>query len=126
MDKQHTTRDEIVRLENSLFAAMLKNDTAHLDYLLHDSLLFVNPHGQMLTKILDMETYRSGTLHISSATPDQQEINMIGDAAIVSARISLNGTFEGEPFNGTFRYLRVWKLFDADWKIIAGSSVRIE
>ncbi len=126
MDEQLTTREEILKLENSLFAAMLNNDTAYLDYLLHDSLLFVNPHGQVLTKILDMETYRSGTLRIATADADQQEINLIGDAAVTSARIKLSGAFEGEAFEGTFRYIRVWKLFDADWKIIAGSSVRIE
>jgi len=122
----NNTRDEILELENHLYTAIQNNDTAHLDYLLHDSLLFINPHGQVLTKILDMETYRSGALKIDSAVADQQEISMIGDAAVVSARIQLHGQYDGESFDGVFRYLRVWKMFGSEWKIIAGSSVKIE
>jgi hypothetical protein len=116
-------KTQIAENENRLLKAMLESDTAALDKLLHDDLFFNIPNGITVTKNLDLDNYRSGSLIISSILPSDQIINIINDTAIVAVTLVLNGTYAEQSLDGKYRYLRVWKLFDDSWKVIAGSCV---
>ena len=50
-----------------------------------------------------------------------QTIQIIDDNAVVAKSINLKGTYSNQPFEGKYRYIRVWKSFEGRWKVIAGS-----
>jgi len=54
-----------------------------------------------------------------------EEIRIIGDTAIVVLVYDTKGTMLGNPIQGKFRYIRVWKLFQDGLKVIAGSCILI-
>ena len=56
--------DEILALEKKLYKAVIESDLNALDDLLHDDLLFVIPSGDVITKQIDLKTYRDGSLKI--------------------------------------------------------------
>lgn len=114
-------KTQIAENENRLLKAMLESDTTALDKLLHDDLLFNVPDGMTVTKNMDLDNYLSGNMIISSVISSDQIIQEIGDTVIVAVTLILNGKYGQQSLDGKYRYLRVWKLFDDYWKVIAGS-----
>lgn len=116
-------KDQIVENENRLSKAMLESDITVLDELLHNDLLFNIPNGMTVTKNMDLDNYRSGSMIVSSVLSSDQIIKVINDTAVVAVTLVLNGKYGEQTLDGKYRYLRVWKLFDDSWKVIAGSCV---
>ena len=118
--------DQIIASEKALLLAIKDRDIASLDNLLHDDLLFNLPSGQTITKAADLDAHRSGQMTIFAIEAKEQQINMIGDTAVVAVTINLKGKYADEPIDGTFSYLRVWKNFNNQWKVIAGSCIELK
>ncbi len=114
---------QIIESEERLLASLKNSDVEQLDELLHDHLLFIIPNGQTITKAMDLAAYRSGHMSIEAIASSEQVINVIDDTAIVSVSIALQGKYIDQVLDGKFRYLRVWKLYGHQWKVIAGSCI---
>ncbi|MFY0600184.1 MAG: nuclear transport factor 2 family protein [Cyclobacteriaceae bacterium] len=116
---------EIAAAEQDLLNAMKNCDIQKLDELLHDDLLFNIPTGHTITKTMDLETYSSGNMKIQEISPSNQQINLIGDNAIVSISVEMKGVYMNKSLDGKYRLIRVWKLLHNKWKVIAGSSIKV-
>ena len=116
---------EIVRRENALLAAVMTNDVALLDDLLHDDLLFNGPDGRTGTKAEDLANYRSGGIQLTRAEARDRLVSVIGDDVVVAVTVLLEGSYLGFRVDGSYRYLRVWKHVDGAWRVIAGSVVAL-
>lgn len=121
-----TKGEQIIDSENRLFEAMKLGDILVLDELLHDGLIFNIPTGQTITKSMDIENYRSGLMTVTDISMSDRVIHTIEDMSTVAVTIHLKANYADQIIDGKFRYLRVWKLFDNSWKIIAGSGVQIQ
>ena len=115
----------IVAQEQALLSAIRQQDLAQLDLLLHEDLLFTLPTGQTITKADDMASYRAGHMVVESLQASQQQIHLVGAAAVVAVTITIEGTYQEQPLAGTYRYLRVWQQSQDAWQVIAGSCVAI-
>lgn len=121
-----TKEEQIIDCENRLLDAIRNGDIDTLDALLHDSLIFNIPTGQTITKIVDIENYRLGIMTVNEILATDQTIMIIEDSSVVAVTIHLKSKYAGQIIDGKFRYLRVWKLFDKSWKVIAGSGFQIQ
>lgn len=104
---------------------MKTNNVELLDQLLHDELLFNGPSGETATKAMDLENYRSGNINLHTVESSDLMLNMVGDDVVVAVTVEILGNYLGQEIDGKFRYLRVWKLFENNWKVIAGSVVTL-
>ncbi|MDR6763050.1 ketosteroid isomerase-like protein [Flavobacterium sp. 2755] len=118
-------KDLIVNAEIELLTAIKNADVSVLEQILHDDLLFNLPTGETITKEFDLNSYRSGKMKVDSLEASDQIINIIGDTAVVAVSISLKGTYDNNPINGVLKYIRVWKQFEGNLKVIAGSCVQL-
>lgn len=111
---------QIVEMEDWLRTAMLHSDVGALDELLAPDLMFTNHLGQFLGKKDDLDSYRSGMLKVKDLKPSEQHIQLHGNVAVVSVRVQLSGTYDGNSANGDFRFTRVWALSsDKKWRVVA-------
>ena len=117
------THAQVVAREQSLLIAMKTSDAELLDELLHDDLLFNGPNGETATKAADLANYRSGNIHLHTVEASDRVLSTIGDDVVVAVTVRIQGSYLGQAVDGRFRYLRVWKAFGSDWKVIAGSVV---
>jgi len=115
----------ILEAENKLLTAVKSANVLCLQKLLHDDLLFNLPDGQTITKEADLDTYRSGKMKIDLLETSNQLISIIDDTAVVCVTVLLKGTYDNLPLDGSFRYVRVWKQFEYNLKVIAGSCVAL-
>ena len=118
-------KQKVLEAEQELLEAMKNSDVEILDRLLHEDLLFVLPSGDVITKQMDLETHKSGNLTLQEITSSIDSINQIGDTVVVTLSSKIKGKMLEQNFEGNFRYLRVWKMFDGQLKVIAGSGVGI-
>jgi len=67
-----TQEEQIVDCEYSILEAMKIGDINVLNELLHNNLIFNIPTGQTITKAMDIENYRLGTMTVYEiSTTDQ-------------------------------------------------------
>jgi len=116
---------EIEKYEDRLLKAIRENNVKELEILLHDDLVFLNPMGQVLTKDMDLENYKSGQIAIETLQPSEQRVSLIGDTAVITVKIRLKGKYLEHMLDENFQYLRVWIQQEGGWKVIAGSAARI-
>src|SRR5688572_9244309 len=119
------TKEAIVEIEYKLIEGIKTCNISFLDSLLHDELLFMVPNGQVITKEMDLASHRSGEMVVEQLIPAIEEINIIDDTAIVIVVYDTKGTMLGNPIEGQFRYIRIWKLFKDGLKVIGGSCFKI-
>ena len=114
-------QSEIEIAEQTLRSAMLASDVEALNELIDDDLLFIGPDGSVLSKEDDLGFHRSGEQRITALDFQDQHIRAKGTVASVSVLAFVSGVFKGQAFEGRFRYLRVWHLTSAGWRVVAGS-----
>lgn len=119
------TKNEITDLENRLVEGIKNSDIAFLDKVLHNELLFIAPNGQIITKAIDLASHQAGEMIVEQLIPTIKEINILDDTAIVVVDYSTKGTMLGNPIEGQFRYIRIWKQFPDGLKVIGGSCFQI-
>ncbi|MFV0419999.1 MAG: nuclear transport factor 2 family protein [Dysgonomonas sp.] len=117
-----TDKDEIIVCERRLLQAMKDCNVEALGELLHDELLFNAAGGITVTKEMDINAYKTGTMVVDNITPREQQISTFGDTAVVVVTAELAGWFMKEPINDKVKFLRIWKKFDDRYQVIAGSS----
>lgn len=125
---QSTTmkREEIIEIEKILVRGIKTSDIDLLDKLLHDDLLFIAPNGQTVTKEMDLAAHRAGQMKVEELVISFEEIKIIGDNAVAVVVYHTKGTMLGNPIQGSFRYIRIWKQFSDGLRVIGGSCFLVQ
>ncbi|VVS94232.1 nuclear transport factor 2 family protein [Desulfoluna spongiiphila] len=110
--------------EEALRSAMLRSDVDALDHLLAPTLFFTNHLGLIVSKEEDLDAHASGALKIDEIAPSEMRITALCDTvATVSVRVSLAGSYGGEPASGDFRFTRVWALSESGyWQVVTAHA----
>jgi hypothetical protein len=120
---QADIKNHISECESKLLDAFTNKDLITLDACIHDSALFVLPNGLTVTKSIVLDNYRNGDTAMTSIKSSDQKINVIDNTAVVSVNLEMTGQYNDQVISQQFRYIRVWKLFDNTWQVIAVSGV---
>jgi ketosteroid isomerase-like protein len=118
-------KEEIIEIEKKLIEGIKTSDIKLLDKLLHDDLLFIAPNGQTVTKEMDLASHRAGEMEVEQLTATFEDIKIMGDNAVVVVVYDTRGKMLGNPIQGQFRYIRIWKMFTDGLKVIGGSCFKI-
>jgi ketosteroid isomerase-like protein len=112
----------IVAREAELRAAQLAADTAALDRLIADDLLFTGPDGQLGTKAQDLAAHGSGVVRVRAHEPEELRVRRVGEhVAVAALRTRLAVDVAGTQHRGTYRYTRVWaRERDGAWQVVGG------
>ncbi len=106
--------------EDALREAQLGSDVAALEKLLDDDLVFTGPDGLIYGKRDDLDAHRAGAIRISRLEPSEEHVQDFGEIVVVSVRMEMRGSFQGNDFGGPFRYTRVWRNTSRGWRVVAG------
>ncbi|RZJ67323.1 MAG: nuclear transport factor 2 family protein [Flavobacterium sp.] len=124
MNHAKTTTERIESIERELLEAMKTSDVEILDKLLHDDLIFLLSNGQTIDKKSDLDAHKNKVMILETAEFEQGEISIIDDCAVSKVKLTASGKMLGQPLSGEFHYIRVWKEFDGQLKVIAGSCIQ--
>ncbi len=119
------TTENVVRSEYKLAEAIRAGDADCIDKMLHDDLLFITPDGVTVTKKTDIDAHKAGTMVVEQLVLTPETINIIDDAAVSVVRYQAKGKMIGQPIEGSFKYIRIWKQFGDTLKVIGGSCTKM-
>ncbi len=119
-------REQIADLEEQWKNATISGDIPTMDRLLSDDYVGISWTGQVNTKTEQLDRLRNRTLVVNRLDLADVKVKVVGSVAIVTCRSTLDGTNEGAPMTGTFRYTRVYqRLPGGVWKITNFEATRV-
>jgi len=125
-ERKHAEREQIESMEKQFQTAQRAGDTAMMDKLLSDDYLGINASGVVVTKTQQLDHMQNRKLVIDSLQTSDLKIKLIGQIAIVTCLAEIDGTSDGKPLHGKFRYTRIYQhLQDGSWKITSFEATRI-
>jgi hypothetical protein len=107
--------------ELELIRGIRAGDIAYLERILHPDLLFIAPDGMVVTKEMDLASYKRGDMVVEALTPTFEDIRILGDHATVIVVYDTRGSMLGHPIQGRFRYIRFWKEFPGGIQVMGGA-----
>ena len=105
--------------ETAFQHAMLTNDVAALDGMLHARVRFVGPDGVTIDKQHDIDAHRRGELIFSAVDQLERDTQVIGGVGITRTELHLVGRVAGDLVDINLVYTRVWLPSAAGWLIVA-------
>jgi ketosteroid isomerase-like protein len=125
-ERKHDAKKQVEALEEEWRAAQLAGDVAKMDMLLSDDYIGISMTGQVNTKAQQLERIRDRKLVLSRLDLGDRQVKLLGPIAIVTSRAEVEGTNDGMPVQGTFRYTRVYqRLPTGVWKITSFEATRV-
>jgi len=116
---------ELLKLESNWGDALLKNDTAALERIYADEYLFTDSEGVTWNKSQDLANTKSGASKITSFKLEDMKVHVYGEAAVVTGKTILKGTFQGKDISGQHRFTDVFVKRAGRWQCVATQSTLI-
>jgi ketosteroid isomerase-like protein len=119
-DKEHkrVERAQIVALEHEWQKAALADDLTVMDKLLSEDYLGIDASGEVLTKTQQLDRMRDRKLIITRLDVTETKIKLVGHIAIVTCLAHVEGTSDGEPLHGAYRYTRIYqRIAGGVWRV---------
>jgi ketosteroid isomerase-like protein len=119
-------KHQVEHLEEVWRSAQLNDDVDAMDKLLSDDYVGITMTGQVVTKLQQLDRMKNRTMVLSKIELDDVKVKLIGSTAIVTSRAQVDGTNDGAPIHGTYRYTRVYSRLPAGtWKITNFEATRV-
>lgn len=125
-EKKHDAKKQVEAMEELWRAAQLAGDVGAMDKLLSDGYIGISMTGQVITKAQHLDRVRNHKLVLTKLELGEIQVKLVGEIAIVTSRAEVEGTNDGVPVRGTYRYTRVYqRLPGEDWKITSFEATRV-
>ncbi len=125
-EKKHAAKQQVEALEEQWRQAQLVGDVATMDKLLSDDYIGISMTGQVNTKTQQLDRMRMHKVALTRLDLVERQVKLIGSIAIVTSRAEVEGTNDGLPVKGTYRYTRVYqRLPSGVWKITSFEATRV-
>src|ERR1700729_4109473 len=125
-EKKHDAKRQVEALEEQWRQAQLGGDVAAMDKLLSDDYIGISMTGQVNTKMQQLDRMRLHKVALTRLDLGERQVKLIGSIAIVTSRAEVEGTNDGAPIKGTYRYTRVYQRIPSGaWKITSFEATRV-
>lgn len=118
-------RDELLAVDASWNTLRLNSDVAGLDRLLADDWVLTHSDGKVQTKADYLDELATRSRSNQAIGNEDVRLRRYGDTAVVTGTSVQSGVSNGQPWNGRFRFTRVWVRRDGQWRMVASHSSRI-
>lgn len=113
------TEEDLNRLEDKRYAALIAGDWSALDAMLADEFFYNQGGGGSVSKSAFLDYMKSGEAKVRKAARDGAMIRLYGDIAVVTGIAHVDVTLKGEDKTLHSRYLHVWSKTPDGWKLVA-------
>lgn len=116
----------ILAKEDAFFRSMVQADRQAMETLLADEFHAFWPDAAPADKAgqLDIVGQR---WTVTKVVPSHQKVRCFnGDTAIVTGKLTFDGTFEGRPIEVPRYYTHVWVKQGSEWKLVSRHMSRFE
>ncbi len=115
-------RSRILALENAWNQAEEHKDSAALDGLLSDSLVYVDYDGSLMGKAEFMAAVKAPSLHPDQIVNESMTAHLYRGSAVVTGVYREKGVSKGKPYLRHGRFTDTWVFLNGTWQCGASQS----
>jgi ketosteroid isomerase-like protein len=115
----------VIQLEKDWANALVKADTAALDKLYADSLVYTHSSGAVDDKATYIANIKSGKSKYEMVDLSDFKVNVYGDTAISFSTGKLRVLTGGQTLNNTLKIIHVYVKQGKDWRMVAHQTTRV-
>ena len=116
---------DVLRADDTRFAAMKGGDWTALDAVLADDLTYVHSTARLESKAEHVANLRAGKPHYRGIAPRERRVRVQGGVGVVNGVSEMHVENAGKEQRFTVRYLAVYALSGDRWRMIAWQSTRV-
>jgi hypothetical protein len=122
---------EVLATEDARFRAMIEADADAIEELLHTDLVYTHTSGEADDKSGILGAIVSGALDYLAIEPDEREVVLLGDVAVVTGRSRMRVATGGRELAFGIRFTSVYARGPAEpaaepsWRLVAWQSTRL-
>lgn len=120
------TPQVIESIDRALAQAFIHRDVVTLQRTYADTYVFTDPTGRVSTKAQMIESFTKGAINITAQDISDVAVQVYGDVAVETGRLTSSATRDGRDSSGTFRFTRVWVNRDGRWQTVAFQETRTQ
>jgi ketosteroid isomerase-like protein len=109
---------ELTQLVKDLNEAVVKADLAVLERALHEDYVHNRPNGVVEDRAQYLENRKARRVDFESLVPDEMEVRVYGDTAIVTGRSTAKGKDQYGKMDELRRWTRVLVRRDGRWQFV--------
>ena len=113
----------LVQIERDAGHANFNCDYEYFKRLEADEFIFTNARGEITTRQQDLAGEKDCHKFEGIYDLDETQVRLYGNAAVVTARVTVTGKKDGNVRRSRFTDVFVWR--DGRWQIVAGHSSHI-
>jgi ketosteroid isomerase-like protein len=118
LDDPASDERELTQLVKDLNAAVVNADVAVLEQVLHEDYVHLRPRGVVEDRAQYLENRRERRVDFESLVPDDMEVRVYGDTAIVTGRSTARGEDQYGTMDEQRRWTRVLVRQDGRWQFV--------
>jgi ketosteroid isomerase-like protein len=116
---------QVAMLSKQYREAVNKGDTMALDSILADDWVVVQPAGDVDTKAQQAKNLKDGKIDFEAIDPQEVEVRVYGDAAVVMGRCHVKMTQNGHEVDDRFRTSEVFARQGGKWRRVFTQATRV-
>ena len=115
---------EVAALDTAYQLAVKNNDVEGMDRILHDDFTLVVGNGTAYSKndLLDSARDKSATYEQQDEEPGSQTVRILGDTAVVTAKLWLKGESAGKAFDRKLWFSDTYVRTPEGWRYFFGQA----
>ena len=117
---------EIRAVEKKWAAAIMAKDSATLEKLLGDGLIYAHSTGIIDSKKTYIAKVTSGEQRYEGAEHQDQTVKIYGTTAIVHAHMHMWGVNQNGKFDDQLMVLHAWLKTAAGWQLVAHQTTKLK
>lgn len=120
------TARELMKIETDWAKAFVTNEATAVGQYVADDWSIISPDGSVLDRATFLGFIKSGSLTHSKMQLDDASVRVYGDAALVTARGTSEGKFNGKAFKEVERVTDFFVKQNGHWKCVLTQLTRLE
>jgi ketosteroid isomerase-like protein len=124
-DEAADAKKTLLEAHKDFNEALADNDVTAVIKRLPADWKLVNSGGMVLGRDQLEEVLKSGKLKFSSYTSSDLDVRIYGEAAVIIGRGNVQGSWEGQEFQGSDRFTDVYVRRDGKWACVSTHTSRI-
>ena len=116
---------EIMQLEQERVDAVVKGDTAKLEQMFADELVYTHSNARVESKSDFLNSVKTGSIKYEAMKHSNVKVSMYGNTAVMRGESDIKVVNNGQPVAFRIRFLNVYVKKDGRWQMTAWQSTRL-